>query len=291
MVSFIIIQDSPNDSMLTPAHSLLYQNQLPSCYILNGYDLSPLNKRKEYVMRKILKVSTLVILSLALVRPAEAQLDKFLKSLKKAVEGSSLSEDRIAQGLSEALRVGSANAVSSVSKKNGYFLHPKIRIPLPRQIKKYEETLRKVGYGQKVDDFILSMNRAAERAAPEAKALFWDAVKQMTFSDARKILNGRDNEATLYFKDKTFNRLHQIFKPLVHTAMSKVGVTQAFQNLNDKLRRIPFTESLSFDLDKYVTDKALDGLFFMLAEEEKKIRIDPAARVTEILREVFGKKR
>ncbi len=132
------------------------------------------------------------------------------------------------------------------------------------------------------------MNRAAEKAAPEAKSAFWDAIKQMSFTDARKILEGRDNEATLYLKDKTFDRLGRTFKPIVHDSMSRIGVTQQYQDLNTKLSSIPFTKTLSFDLDQYVTEGALDGLFYMLAEEERKIREDPAARVNDLLKRVFN---
>jgi hypothetical protein len=136
------------------------------------------------------------------------------------------------------------------------------------------------------------MNRAAERAAPEAKALFIDSIKQMTVSDAKEILQGRDNEATLYFEDKTRGRLNELFKPIVNTAMSEVGVTRSYQELDAKVRSIPFAEKMSFDLDAYVTmtNKGLDGLFFMVAEEERKIRQNPAARVTDLLKEVFGGK-
>jgi hypothetical protein len=153
-----------------------------------------------------------------------------------------------------------------------------------------EKLLRGAGFGQKVDIFELSMNRAAEQAAPEAKSIFWDAIKEMDIADARKILNGRDDEATLYFKDKTYQRLEQSFKPIVKNSMGEVGVTRAYQDLNEKVETIPFAGGLSFDLDQYVTEGALDGLFKMLAEEEKKIRSDPAARVTDLLRKVFGDK-
>ncbi len=151
-----------------------------------------------------------------------------------------------------------------------------------------EKLLRTAGYGPQVDAFDLSMNRAAEQAATEAKPIFWDAIKQMTFDDARRILDGKDNEATLYFRDKTENRLKEIFKPIVHKTMSRVGVTRRYQELDGAVRSIPFAGNLSFDLDQYVTDGALDGLFLMLAEEERKIRQDPAARVTDLLKEVFG---
>jgi len=171
---------------------------------------------------------------------------------------------------------------------NGYYKNPDIKILLPENIQKAEKILRATGFGQKVDDFELSMNRAAERAAPEAKSIFWDAIKQMSFEDARKILNGRDDEATLYFKEKTSDRLQENFKPITHQAMSEVGVTSSYQALDAKVKTIPFADPMSFDLDQYVTDKALAGLFVMLAAEEKKIRDDPAARVTDLLKKVFA---
>jgi hypothetical protein len=220
--------------------------------------------------------------------PAEAGLGDFLKDLQETLGKKELSDEKIIQGLKEALRVGSGNAVQIVSKVNGYYKNPEIKIPLPDKVKKAEKVLRTVGYGPKVDAFELSMNRAAEKAAPEAKALFWETVKGMSFTDARKILKGRDNEATLYFQDRTQSRLAETFKPIVHSAMSKVGVTRYFQQLNSKMKGIPFAGSLAMDLDQYVTDRALKGLFFMLAEEERKIRKDPAARVTQILKDVFG---
>ena len=213
----------------------------------------------------------------------------FLKDVQKALSGEeSITEADIIQGLKEALTIGAANAIEKVSTINGYYKNPKIKIPLPERVQKVEKLLRGAGYGAQVDSFELSMNRAAEKAAPKAKTLFWDAIKGMTFSDANKILKGRENEATLYFKGKTFDRLQEIFKPIVHKAMSQAGVTRRFQDLNAKLKKTPFAERLSFDLDQYVTEQALDGLFLMLAEEEAKIRRDPAARVTDLLKRVFG---
>ena len=220
---------------------------------------------------------------------AHAGFGDFFKKIGGTVgSGGELSEGKIVQGLKEALEIGTDNAVKVVSKTDGYYQNPKIKIPLPDAVKKVEKVLRTVGYGPKVDQFELSMNRAAEQAAPEAKALFWDTIKQMSIADARKILNGKDNAATLYFREKTEDRLSQTFKPIVHTTMSTVGVTRYYQELDAKVRSIPFTERLNFDLDQYVTDGALDGLFLMLAEEERKIRQNPAARVTDLLKEVFG---
>jgi hypothetical protein len=242
-------------------------------------------------IRKILVLASLMWLVTIQALPARAELKDFLKGIGETfLGGGELSEGKIVKGLKEALEIGTANAVQFVSRVDGYYKNPKISIPLPDSVQKVESVLTAVGYGPKVDAFKLSMNRAAERAAPEAKAIFMDAIKQMSFGDARKILQGRDNEATLYFEDKTRERLHELFKPTVHTAMSEVGVTRSYQDLDAKVRSIPFAERLSFDLDKYVTNKALDGLFFMVAEEERKIREDPAARVTDLLREVFGSK-
>ena len=218
-----------------------------------------------------------------------AGIGDFLKDIKQAVGlGGDLSESKIVDGLKQALQIGTNNAVEIVSRAGGYYKNPKIRIPLPGAAQKVEKLLRAAGYGPQVDAFELSMNRAAEKAAPEARDLFWETIKQMTFADARKILHGRDNEATLYFKDKTLDRLGQIFKPTIHKAMSRVGVTRFYQDLDARVRSIPFAGSMSFDLDQYVTNRSLDGLFLMLAEEERKIRQDPAARVTDLLKEVFG---
>jgi len=199
-----------------------------------------------------------------------------------------LGQSDIVAGLKEALRVGTENTVDATSKLNGYYSNPQIKIPLPENIRKVENVLRMAGLGQQVDSFEQSMNRAAERAAPEAKALFVGAIKQMTFADAKKILNGRENEATLFFKVKTYDALGRRFQPLVHNAMAEVGVTRYYQTLEDKIRILPVKSLMDFNLDQYVTDKALDGLFVMLAQEEAKIRTDPAARVTDILRKVFG---
>ena len=225
------------------------------------------------------------------LNPAAAGFNDLLKSFRNTLTKSdSLSESEIIAGLKQALEIGSANAVDLVSQKGGYYDNPSIKIPLPQSVQKLENIIRGAGFGSKIDAFELSMNQAAEKAAPEAKSIFWDAIKKMEITDAKKILYGSDNEATRYFKDKTSDQLLQIFKPIVAESMAKVGVTRAYQELNDQVKSIPFAGSMSFDLDQYVTDEALIGLFKMLAEEEKKIRTEPAARVTEILQKVFAKK-
>ena len=220
-----------------------------------------------------------------------AGLTDVLKGEKKILGTSdSISDSEIVEGLKQALEIGTGKAVDLVSKQGGYYKNPAIKIPLPESVQKTEKLLRGAGFGSKVDAFELSMNNAAERAAPEAKSIFLDAIKQMKIDDAKKILNGGDDEATLYFKDKTYARLQEVFEPTVKESMGEVGVTRTFQDLNAKVEKIPFADSFSFDLDKYVTEGALNGLFQMLAEEEKKIRSDPGARVTDLLKKVFGNK-
>jgi hypothetical protein len=243
------------------------------------------------IFRKII-IGLLFAMFLGQTPQALAQLGDILKGFKKTIGlDRELSENKVIEGLKEALEIGTGNAVGLVSQLNGYYKNPKIKIPLPDSVQKVEKILRKVGFGSKVDDFEMSMNRAAEQAAPEAKALFIDTIKQMSFDDARNILNGSDNAATLYFKDKTWDRLFDKFKPIVNLTMSKVGVTRYYQDLDKKVRSIPFADSMSFDLDKYVTDGTLEGLFYMVEQQEREIRQNPAARVTELLKEVFGGKR
>jgi hypothetical protein len=218
-----------------------------------------------------------------------AKFDSFLKDIKKSLGfDEELSTGKIVDGLKEALRVGTGNAVSTLSKPGGYLDNPKIRIPLPESVQKFDRVLRAAGFGPQLDEFDLSMNRAAEAAAPKAKPIFWDAITGMTFEDARKILEGRENEATLYFKDQTQDPLKRVFEPIIENSMSRVGATRKYQALEDKLSKIPFAGDMNLSLDDYVTDKALDGLFYMLGQEEMKIRQDPSARVTDLLKEVFA---
>jgi len=242
--------------------------------------------------RSLFEIVMLGIVWTFSVSSVNAGFQDLLKSAQKAVGGTGgVTENEVVQGLKQALEIGTDQAVTLVSKPDGYLKNPDIKIPLPEKVQKVEKLLRGAGLGSKVDEFELSMNRAAERAAPEAKAIFWDSIKTMNFTDAKKILNGGDNEATLYFKDKNYTRLEEIFKPIVNESMGEVGVTRTYEDLNTKVKNIPFAgDSLNFDLDQYVTDGALNGLFYMLAEEEKRIRQDPAARVTDLLKKVFGNK-
>jgi hypothetical protein len=244
---------------------------------------------------KAIRVGVIGMLVVLFIMPlstvgAEDTGGNFFKDIFDSFKGEKISDSTIINGLKEALEIGTSNAVTDVSRLNGYYENPAIKIPLPKTVQKVEGVMRGLGYGPELDEFSRSMNRAAEQAAPKATALFWDAVKAMTFEDARTILKGNDDAATRYFEGKTRNPLNQLFMPIVHTAMEAVGVTRAYQSVYAKVSAIPFADSLKLDLDGYVTEKALDGLFYMVAEEERKIRQDPAARVTTLLKDVFGSK-
>jgi hypothetical protein len=201
----------------------------------------------------------------------------------------SIDDNTIISGLKEALSVGTKNAVKSVSQVDGYFGHEMIKILMPEKIRKVADVLGKLGFQQQVDDFILSMNRAAEKAAPKAASIFVAAIKEMTLEDARGILNGGDTAATDYFRTKTSTAIYDEFRPIISSSMNEVGVTRSYKEMMDKYTSLPLMKAESLDLDHYATDKALNGLFYMLGQEEKKIRTDPAARVTELLKKVFGR--
>ena len=196
----------------------------------------------------------------------------------------------VTAGLKEALAVGTGNAVQMLAKSNGYFGDAAVKILMPEKMQKAAEVLKKAGYQKEVDDFILSMNRAAEQAAPKARPIFEDAVKKMSFDDAQKILKGGNTAATDYFKAKTSSQLTDAFKPVVSDSMNQVGATRSYKALTDRYNSMmPFGKMDSFDLDSYVTGKSLDGMFLKVGQEEAKIRTNPAARTTDLLKKVFAK--
>jgi hypothetical protein len=226
---------------------------------------------------------TVVIVASLAASPARSGI------LDKILGGGAPSDEKVAQGLKEALDIGTGNAVASTSKSDGFLKNEAIKILMPEKLQKLDKGLRAVGLGSEIDAFVVSMNRAAERAAPSAKSIFKDALTQMTFSDAKQILRGGDTAATDYFRAKTAERLTGSFLPIVSSSLTDVGATKRYKDLVGRYSSLPFMNSPSLDLDQYVTGRALDGLFHVLGEEEKKIRKDPAARVTKLLKEVFAK--
>jgi hypothetical protein len=199
-----------------------------------------------------------------------------------------LTDGEIAQGLREALRVGADTSTTKAHKLNGYYNNLKIKIPFPPEAEKAETVLRSIGLNGMVDTFVLKINRAAEDAADDAKDIFVNAIFSMSITDALSILKGADNAASMFLKTKTFDTLKSIFKPKINTSLSAVGATQAWSSVTSTYNAIPLVTPINTDLPEYASIKALDGLFVLIAEEELKIRKDPLARVTDILRKVFG---
>lgn len=238
-------------------------------------------------MRKI--VFQTLILVLVTGNALAISLDDVMKGVGSAAKTGTTDDATVVSGLKEALAIGTENAVKNGSQTDGYFANKLIKILMPEKIQKVADVLKMAGYQKQVDDFVLSMNRAAEKAAPQAASYFKDAIKEMTFEDATKILNGGDTSATQYFKGKTQDKLYAAFKPIISSSMNEVGVTRSYKDMMGQYEAIPFVGKESVDLDHYVTNKSLDGLFTMIAQEEKKIRTDPAARVTDLLKTVFGK--
>ncbi len=198
-----------------------------------------------------------------------------------------LTQQQIASGLKEALSVGIQNGTTQLSSVDGFFANAAIKILMPEEVKKVESTLRSVGLGSVVDNAILSMNRAAEDAAKSAKPIFLNAIKQMTITDAVGILKGGDFAATDYFKNKTTSALIQAFSPNIQNSLEKVNATKYWKEVFTVYNRFSSTP-VNTDLTQYVTKRAVDGIFYEVGLEEQKIRKNPAARVTELLKKVFG---
>ncbi len=236
--------------------------------------------------------TALLAVVLSLCCPAQAQLDEVLKKADEALnrrDTSGLSEEKIVAGLKQALQISTGKAVALTGKPDGFLKNEAIKIVLPPKLETVGKGLRMLGMGARVDELETGMNHAAEQATPQAKQIFLAALKKMTFDDARRILTGNDTAATDYFKRTSSAALTTAFSPVVHNSMEHVGVVQQYDRV---LKSAPGGSSLAgeFDLDKYVVGKTLDGLFYMLGQEEKKIRQNPAAQTTALLKEVFGRK-
>jgi hypothetical protein len=234
--------------------------------------------------------NALIAIVLSLVGSAQAQLDQIFKKADESLNQrstSGLSNDKIIAGLKEALRVSTGKAVAVTGRPDGFLKNQTIKILLPQKLKTVGAGMRMMGMGAQVDELEVGMNRAAEQATPFAKQIFLNALKKMTFDDARKILTGSDTAATAYFQRTSTGELSTAFAPIVEKSMKNVGVVQQY---NRVLASAPGGSTLAgqFDLNKYVVGKTLDGLFVVLGEEEKKIRKNPVAQTTSLLKEVFG---
>lgn len=201
---------------------------------------------------------------------------------------SPLSNEEVIRGLREALSIGSKNAANLASKVDGFYRNPRIMIPFPPDAQKVKETAESLGLKSQVDKFVMILNRAAEEAAKEAAPIFLNAIKGLTIQDGFEILNGPNDAATSYLKGKTSGPLKAKFSPIVGRAIEKVQLTKYWKPLASKYNAVPGVKPVNPDLNAYVTDKAISGLFKLVANEEKKIRTNPAARVTDLLKKVFG---
>lgn len=237
-------------------------------------------------MKKIFFFAFLAIVG---IQSTDAQLT--LKNARKLVNANvgGLTEKDAADAIKEALVNGTGESVKLVSAANGYLGNPEIRIPFPAEAKEVETKLRAIGMGKKIDEFNESINRAAEQAANEAKTIFISAIKALTVKDAINIVKGENNAATMFLQTTTSPELNAAFRPKIKASLDNVNATRYWGDLITAYNKIPLVKKMNPDLTGYVTGKAIDGLFVMIAKEELKIRKDPAARTTELLKKVFGK--
>lgn len=210
----------------------------------------------------------------------------------KVISGKpSLTNDEVIRGLKEALSVGTNNSSGLVSKVDGYYKNPKVMIPFPQEAIDVKNTIDKLGLKSQTDKFVETLNRGAEEAAKSAAPIFLNAITNMSIGDGFAILNGKDTAATSYLKGKTSAELTAAFLPKVKDALKKVNVTKYWNPIITKYNKIPGVKKQNPDLDNYVTQRAMQGLFLLISEEEAKIRKDPAARVSDILKKVFAEKK
>lgn len=235
---------------------------------------------------KIVKIAiTTVLAALLLISCKTTDINRVLEGLGG---NQQLSNETVVAGLKQALEVGTKNSVNSTNKPGGFSNNPLIKIAVPDELDNVAGALRKVGLGSYVNNFERQMNRAAEKASGEAKDVFIGAISSMSISDAWGILRGGDNAATNYFREKTQASLERRFQPIITSNMEKVGFYNDYKQLLGAYQKLPFTEKPNMNIEDYVMDETLDGLFTLVAQEEKKIRDNPVARTTELLQKVFS---
>lgn len=236
-----------------------------------------------------MRLLVFALLSAILSACTTAQINQTLGDVNDALgSGTPLTTAEVAEGLKEALIKGISNGSDMASQVDGYFKNPSIKIPFPPEVKKVEDKLRQLGLGGEVDKFVTTLNRGAEDAAKEAKPIFISAIKAMTIQDAWAILKGDKNAATEYLKRTTSGQLREKFTPVIANSLNKVNATRYYGDIVNTYNKVPFVEKVNPDLTSYATTKAMDGLFLLIADEEKKIREDPLARTSELLKKVFG---
>ncbi|PCH93405.1 MAG: hypothetical protein COB85_07160 [Bacteroidetes bacterium] len=237
-------------------------------------------------MKKLFFLFTLVFF-ISFSSNSQGLLD-LAKKAQQVLPVGGLSEDEVVKGLKEALVKGTNSGTSTASKLDGFLGNPSIKIPFPPEVKQVEDKLRSLGMNKLVDDFIVSLNRGAEQAADEAKPIFVSAITGMTVKDGFDILKGADDAATRYLEKTTTAGLTSAFQPVIKKALDATNATKYWAQIITAYNKIPFIADVNPNLDEYATEKAITGLFFLIAIQEKLIREDPLARTSELLKKVFG---
>ena len=240
---------------------------------------------KQIVMKKFSFLFSLLFL---VATSTQAQILQNILNQITNSSGQKVSADEVGKGIKEALSIGSKNAGANANKVDGYFKNPAIKIPFPKEVNEVQTRLKQMGMTKLVDDFVLTLNRSAETAAKEAAPIFVNAITQMTITDAIGLFKGGDNAATEFLKKTTSTQLFAAFLPHVKTALAKTNCTKYWSKITTNYNKVPLVKPVQTDLAKYTTNKALEGLFLLVSQEELKIRKDPGSRVTELLRRVFG---
>lgn len=217
-----------------------------------------------------------------------AEMTQVMEEVSDMSSTPSLTNDEVIRGLKQALEVGTNNSTALTSKMDGFYKNPAIFIPFPPEAIKVKEKVEALGMGNQVEKFEMTMNRAAETATKEAAPIFINAITSMSIADGFAILRGNDNAATHYLMNKTSSQLNGKFKPVVKNAIDQVQVTKYWNPIINTYNKVPLVEKMNPDLDDYITTKAMDGLFLMIEKEEKNIRANPMARVTDLLKKVFA---
>ncbi len=234
-------------------------------------------------MKKLIWIASVILFSMGC-----AEMSSVLEDYNKTNGPIPLTNNEVISGLREALTVGTNNSTSLTSKLDGFYKNPEIFIPFPPEAIKVKEKVEALGMKKQVDEFVMTLNRSAETASKEAAPIFIGAIKEMTIADGFAILRGADNAATSYLKEKTSAQLKIKFNPIVKNAIDQVEVTKYWNPVISTYNKLPFIEKQNPNLEDYITTKAMDGLFLMIEKEEKKIRKDPVARISELLKKVFG---
>ncbi|MEP0368118.1 MAG: DUF4197 domain-containing protein [Cyclobacteriaceae bacterium] len=229
----------------------------------------------------------LIVATMVCVLLAGCTAQQIQQALGDYLDTDQLTSEQVAQGLKQALEKGISEGSEEASKVNGYLGNPSIKIPFPPEVQKVESKLRQIGLGSQVDKFVETLNRGAEEAAKDAKPIFVAAIKGMTIQDAWNILKGEDNAATMYLQKTTSDELRAKFSPVIKSALDQTNATKYYSDIINTYNKIPLLEDVNADLQGYATDKALEGLFYLIAQEEQKIREDPVARTTDLLKKVF----